>query len=79
MVTGQSRGVESEGLRSQHGRRPAYPLAQLPFIWGDRMVAVGGPVGWIQSACHERLTCHLGILRLMTCGLDRRRRIGLSR
>jgi hypothetical protein len=43
------------------------------------MVALGGPVGWIQSACHERLTCHLGILRLMTCGLDRRRRMGLSR
>jgi hypothetical protein len=43
------------------------------------MAAVGGLVGWSQSACHERVTCHLGILRLMTCGFDRRRRMGLSR
>jgi hypothetical protein len=43
------------------------------------MVAMGGPVGWIHSACQERLTCHLGILRLMTWGFERRRRMGLSR
>jgi hypothetical protein len=43
------------------------------------MVAIGDPVGWGQSACRARLTCHLGILRLMTLGLDRCRRAGLSR
>lgn len=44
------------------------------------MVVMGGPVlGWGQSRCLSRLTCHLGILRLISLGLLRRRRIGLSR
>jgi hypothetical protein len=43
------------------------------------MVAAGGPVGWGQSAWWARLTCHLGILRLIRRGLVRRRRRGLSR
>ena len=43
------------------------------------MVATGGPVDWGQVAWWERLTCHLGILRLMTRGAERRRRAGLRR
>ncbi len=43
------------------------------------MVICGGPVGWGQLRCLARLTCHFGILRLMRCGLARRRRAGLSR
>ena len=43
-----------------------------------RIVAVVGSVGCGHAAWCERLTCHLGILRLMTRGLARRRRFGLS-
>ena len=43
------------------------------------MVGVGGPVGWGQLAWRVRLTCHLGIFRLINLGLDRSRRTGLSR
>ena len=35
---------------------------------------MGGPVGWGQLVWRARLTCHLGILRLMSRGLERRRR-----
>src|SRR4051812_16798403 len=35
--------------------------------------------GWGQCAWCARLTCHLDILRLITRGADRRRRIGLRR
>ena len=42
-------------------------------------MTTGGPEGWIQSACEERFTCHLDILRLMTWGFDRLLRFGLSR
>jgi hypothetical protein len=40
---------------------------------------VGGPVGCGQSRCRARLTCHRGILRLISRGLERSRRAGLSR
>lgn len=43
------------------------------------MVACGGLVGCGQGVWWARLTCHLGILRLMTWGLARCRRVGLSR
>lgn len=43
------------------------------------MLVVGGPLGWGQLACRDRLTCHRGILRLIRRGFDRRRRTGLSR
>ena len=43
------------------------------------MVVTGGPVGWGQSACRARLTCHLGIFRLINRGHDRSRRTGLRR
>ena len=43
------------------------------------MVVVGGPVGCGQLVCRARLMCHLEYLRLISRGLDRRRRIGLSR
>jgi hypothetical protein len=46
---------------------------------GVRMVVMGGPVGCGQSACRARLTCQRGILRLISRGFDRRRRIGLRR
>ena len=46
---------------------------------GGMMVGVGGLVGRGQSRWRARLTCHLGFLRLMTRGLARRRRTGLSR
>ncbi len=39
----------------------------------------GGCVGWGQLAWWARLTCHLTYLRLMTRGLARTRRGGLSR
>jgi hypothetical protein len=39
----------------------------------------GGPVGWGQSVWRARLTCHLGILRLMRRGFERSRRAGLIR
>ncbi len=39
----------------------------------------GGPVGWGQLAWWARLTCHLGILRLISRGFDRIRRAGLRR
>jgi len=42
-------------------------------------VTSGQCCGWGQWAWAARLTCHLGILRLMTRGADRRRRIGLRR
>jgi hypothetical protein len=35
------------------------------------MVASGGLVGWGQSRCRARFTCHLTYLRLMTRGLLR--------
>jgi len=35
--------------------------------------------GWGQCAWCARLTCHFGILRLITRGADRDRRIGLRR
>lgn len=40
---------------------------------------MGGPVGWGQSAWRARLTCHLGILRLISRGFERCLRAGLSR
>lgn len=40
---------------------------------------MGGPVGWGQSVCLERLTCQRGILRLINRGFDRCPRAGLSR
>jgi hypothetical protein len=43
------------------------------------MIGVGGLLGCGQSACLARLTCHLGILRLIRRGLDRSRRFGFSR
>ncbi len=43
------------------------------------MVVTGGPVGWGQLAWRARLTCHLGILRLINRGQDRSRRFGFSR
>jgi hypothetical protein len=45
----------------------------------ERMVGVGGPVGCGQARCRARLTCHLTYLRLVSRGLERRRRAGLSR
>ena len=36
-------------------------------------------LGWGQAAWCERLTCHFGILRLMTRGAERGRRAGVSR
>jgi hypothetical protein len=44
-----------------------------------RTVMVGGPSGWGQWRWRARLTCHLGILRLMRRGLERWRRMGLRR
>lgn len=46
---------------------------------GAWIVAMGGPVGWGQVWCRARLTCHLTYLRLMSRGLLRCRRAGLSR
>lgn len=43
------------------------------------MVGVGGLVGWGQLVCRARLTCHLGILRLIRRGLARSRRFGFNR
>ena len=43
------------------------------------MIGVGGLAGCGQLACRARLTCHLGILRLISRGLDRSRRFGFSR
>ena len=43
------------------------------------MIGMGGVAGWGQWACRARLTCHLGILRLIRRGLDRSRRFGFSR
>ena len=43
------------------------------------MIGMGGLAGCGQLACLARLTCHLGILRLIRPGLDRSRRIGFSR
>jgi len=43
------------------------------------MVACGGCSGWGRWAWAARLTCHFGILRLITRGADRHRRIGLRR
>jgi hypothetical protein len=43
------------------------------------MIGVAGFLGWGQSACLARLTCHLGILGLIRRGLDRSRRFGFSR
>jgi len=43
------------------------------------MAMIGGPVGWGQLAWRARLTCHLGILRLMSRGFDRGRLVGFSR
>jgi len=43
------------------------------------MIGVGGLVGWGQRACRARLTCHLGILRLIRRGLERSRRFGFNR
>ena len=43
------------------------------------MVGSGGCEGWGHGVWCARFTCHLGILRLMTWGLVRRRRAGLSR
>lgn len=61
-------------------QRPKNQLREaIPLSWGPRMVASGGPVGWGQLWCRARLTCHLGILRLMSRGLARSRRLGLSR
>lgn len=40
---------------------------------------MGVPVGWGQWRWRARLTCHLGILRLMSRGLERSRRLGLRR
>ena len=36
-------------------------------------------LGWGHSVCAARLTCHLGIFRLMTRGAERCRLAGLSR
>ena len=46
---------------------------------GGRMVVWGGWVGRGHCWWRERLTCHLRYLRLITRGLERRRRTGLSR
>jgi hypothetical protein len=46
---------------------------------GAWIVVRGGPVGWGQVLCRARLTCHLTYLRLMSRGLLRCRRAGLSR
>lgn len=43
------------------------------------MVVSGGCVGWGQFEWCERLTFHLGILRLINRGQDRSRRVGFSR
>jgi hypothetical protein len=45
------------------------------------MTSLAGLVGWGRSRCSARLTAQLLILRLMTCGLERRRRSpsGLAR
>jgi len=43
------------------------------------MVVTGRLVGWGQLLWRARLTCHLGILRLISRGLDRSRRIGFNR
>jgi hypothetical protein len=40
---------------------------------------MGGRVGWGQLVWQARLTCHRGILRLISRGLERGRHIGLSR
>ena len=40
---------------------------------------MGGPVGCGQLLCRARLTCHLTYLRLISRGLERCRRAGLSR
>ena len=40
---------------------------------------MGGRVGDGHSRCRARLTCHLTYLRLISRGLDRCRRVGLSR
>ncbi len=43
----------------------------MPFSWVRWMIGTGGWLGWGQLACRARLTCHLGILRLIRRGLER--------
>ena len=43
------------------------------------MVVLGGLSGWGQSVWRARLTCHFGILRLISRGLERSRRTGFRR